>query len=313
MHRPILVGAAAGIAASLLLLSQSSGGLLALIAPLLAPLPVAIAGLGWGVRAIISALITSVILIAGLFSSVVFAVGFVAVLLLPIAWMAYGFGLERYKNENESDWFPASWNMTIAIGITAVVFTLVNILQGPTEEATVEMVRNMIMTLEAQGNQPIIVSEEQIAAVASMFGKLMIGVPPASWFLINVGTLAAAAAIVRRTGKLRRPKQGLLMFQMPRWFGLIFLGGLAVSISSSGALFKLALVMTGLAGAAMFLVGIAVIHFKLKNSQFKTPLLTLLYVSVFIIGLPALFCVAVGLLDGIVNFRKLEEDQNPLR
>ena len=190
MQNQFLVGAAAGAAASLLLLTQGSGTLMSVLAPLLAPLPVAVAGLGWGLRAIISALITSALTIALLSSAVDVQVGFVVVMfLLPISWMAYGFGLERQADDGSTEWFPQSWNMTIAIGVTAIVFILLNLAFGPSEEAIVEIVRDMIQAVEEQQNQPIIVSEENIAEIAQLMGVLLLGVPPASWFLINVGTL----------------------------------------------------------------------------------------------------------------------------
>src|SRR5258708_8617343 len=83
-----LIGICAGAAAALLFASVTSGSLLSILLPYLAPLPIMIAGLGWSHWAALTGALTGALALMLVFGGVVFVV-FLAGVGLPAWWFSY--------------------------------------------------------------------------------------------------------------------------------------------------------------------------------------------------------------------------------
>ncbi|NEW90291.1 hypothetical protein DU475_23935, partial [Rhodopseudomonas sp. WA056] len=104
----VLIALAAGCASALMFASIVSGALIALLLFYLAPLPLMVAALGWGV---VAAAIGGLIAAAGLAALVSFpyAIAFLLTIAVPACWLGHLALLARPADAPQGDTAPLEW------------------------------------------------------------------------------------------------------------------------------------------------------------------------------------------------------------
>jgi hypothetical protein len=111
-----------------------------------------------------------------------------------------------------------------------------------------------------------------------------------------------AGRITLASGRLQRPWPDLSMFAMPG--GATFVLLVAIALSFVGGL--AGLVAAGIAAPftlAFALVGLAVVHALTRGSQWRTFILTALYVGVLFVPYIGLLLALTGLAETVFHYR----------
>ncbi|QKV18431.1 DUF2232 domain-containing protein [Oricola thermophila] len=294
------IGVLAGAATTLLCLGLISGSALSVILFFLSPVPLMLVSLGFGLKA---ALVGTFVAIAG---TLAFSAGLVAVpvalsIAAPACASGYWLNLARPAEEiggprDALAWYPLADVLFALALFTGVAYSVVGIIVGFGPAVAAQLADEIIARFYLT-NPEIAFSPEGRESLRTF---LETWVPPAQsfmWMLSLTLSVYITLAIARKSGLVRRPKDDWrLGLRMPR----IAIAGLAIAILVSFMPGPAGYVGSSFAGAlaAGFLVaGFAVIHSRLRNNPARPIILFLVYFSVVVIGLPALFFFIVGLFS----------------
>lgn len=307
MPTGILIGIGSGLASAVLAYSAVRGNvLLKLVLFILTPLPVLIAGLGWGVVATIAGALAgaAIMTVAG---GPALGLTFLLVLGIPamlVAWLA---DLGRPSADGlTTDWFPAG-------GILAAFATyggLIPVFFAPfvggsyttLKPQMLPFVTRAIKQMQAQfGATPL--TEAQIDA----FTDVMIAALPASiaayWVLLFAINVYLAGRIALASGRLVRPWPDLHALLPPPWLALALAATMVLSMLSGGPR-MLGSSMTGALIVAFMLYGLSVIH---AVSHRRVPwMLWVTYAGLLNPAGPyaTILVALLGLLEPLLNLRK---------
>jgi len=301
MVQIILIGIGAGVAAALLFASPIGGTSLALPLFAMTGLPIAIAGLGWTpISAIIATIVGGGILFTLLapLAAGVFLFLFAA----PMIWLARLAPLSREAGGTQ-EWFPlgrllAHASLTVAIGLTVVGF-----LVGFDPET---MARAMVQTLSewlaARPDLEAMPSVEELEA----FVRINIAALPYSLgtiaLIIIVVDFWVASIVTRASGRLARPREHLWTASPPIDVAVAF----GIALLASFLPFPvgdIAAVFAGTFGCALALVGLAVLHAVTIGNKSRTPILTIAYLLLVILGFPIILFAILGLAEALFHLR----------
>ena len=327
MTRNILIGLGAGLAAALLFASVISGTMLALPLFLLSPLPVAIAGIGFGTLsgATAAGLAAAIIAVAfnplaGLLHLLVFGA--------PVAWAAHLVGLSRQgdapagpqvANAAEAgspgmapvaagsagtlEWFPLGMVLArLAIATAAGVVAAGAILGYDPATLVSQTVTAFEAWLAAGGAGADAPTTEQLTPVVSLSVAMMPAT--AGCFVLGAGVLNLwlGGHIARMSGLLRRGWTPLWSVQLPRFLAPV-LGVAIVGCFLPGGAGHIAAALAGASAFAFALAGYGALHALLRGKPGRFAMLFLLYAASIIFMLPILIMAAVGLADTLLDLR----------
>jgi hypothetical protein len=305
----IAIAIAAGAAAALLFTVAISVTTAFTMLFFLAPLPLLIAGLGWGL---------AVGLVAGAAGLVAIAVAmglvpaglFAATAALPAALVVRLALLSRDAggaNEGESaaggrEWYPEG-RIVLAIALLATTLTAVLLVSlGP----GIEQYRAaMGAVIEAMVNpqQPEGVPAEQVAQVKSLLLSLFPFAAAAGWTAITFANFRLALEIVRQARIGSRPPVRFGAMTFPR-SSLVLLAAALLASFLAGMPGLIGLAASGAMLIAFAVLGLAVLHGLLEGHSMRRLLLAALYVAILILGfLPVLPLVALAVLDMAIGIR----------
>ncbi len=316
---PHLIGLGAGVVAAVLFASLAKNSALALMLFYLTPLPLFLAGIGWGARSALVALVTAAVLLAGVLNLQA-AIGFALFLGTPGLILSYLMHLRResplgYAASADRtppaahiEWYPfgriISWAALMAGGLVSFALFL---LGGGDSETYRQSVRVVFNEDALQQLQSILGPEFGAAELELFVERFARYILPAFaaifWLLVTIGNLWLATKIASISGQLVRPLPEFRIIEYPPFMVAGFAAALAVSFASG---------MIGLAGTsflgafacAFLLLGLAVMHSLLAASQFKTVALVLLYLGLFLtpwVGPPV---TVLGLLEPFMQLRQ---------
>jgi hypothetical protein len=290
MIQLVLVGLGAGAAAALLFASVASGSIAAVILFYLAPLPIAIAALGWGhLSGLIAAAVatTVVALLSGIF--------FIAVPVIAFGawWLGYLALLARPAGNGGGgalEWYPvgrlALW--AALLGTLVVAAAVPNF--GTDQESLQAALRK---------------TYERILRDQTLIDILVVAVPPAAAVfstVTNLFNLWLAARIVRISGRLARPWPDLAALSLPP----LSTGLLAAAIAGS-FLPDLAGVLFGAFAASLLMafavLGFAVLHAITRGMGSRAIVLAGVYGLTIVFGWPVLAMSLLGLAEIVLNIR----------
>jgi hypothetical protein len=308
MMIPLAIGAGAGLASALLFLSLIGGTVLAFPLFFLAPMPLAIAALGWGTPAGLAAAGVGGLVTAAALSFPAGAL-FVGALGFPVVLGAHLIGLARPVDEADPNgpqiWFPlgeVAFRLAILVGAISL---LVLLLTGFEREATtalfVEGLKDFVG--QGQGGAAALSAEEleQLTTLAGVYVSAMPFFYPALWMLTIIFALWAGGRVVRRSERLTRPWQPMWSIAFPAKIGIAFVGTALVSSLAD----PLGLYVGPFAGTffiVVVLVGLASLHSMLAKADFKVIALAAVYGSMALFGLPVLVVAALGLGELVLRF-----------
>lgn len=292
MIQLVLVGLGAGAAAALLFASVASGSIAAVVLFYLAPLPIAIAALGWGhLSGLIAAAVatTVVAVLSGIF--------FIAVPVIAFGawWLGYLALLARPASNGGGDggtleWYPVGRLVLWAalLGTLVVAAAVPNF--GTDQESLQAALRK---------------TYERILRDPALIDVLVVAVPPAAAVfstVTNLFNLWLAARIVRISGRLARPWPDLAALSLPP----LSAGLLAAAIAGS-FLPDLVGVLLGAFAASLLMafavLGFAVLHAITRGMRSRAIVLAGVYGLTIVFGWPVLAMSLLGLAEIVLNIR----------
>jgi hypothetical protein len=290
MIQLVLVGLGAGAAAALLFASVASGSIAAVILFYLAPLPIAIAALGWGhLSGLIAAAVatTVVAVLSGIFFLAVPVIAFSA------WWLGYLALLARPAGNGGGgalEWYPVGRLVLWAalLGTLVVAAAVPNF--GTDQESLQAALRK---------------TYERILRDPALIDVLVVAVPPAAAVfstVTNLFNLWLAARIVKISGRLARPWPDLAALSLPP----LTAGLLAAAIAGS-FLPDLVGVLFGALAASLLMafavLGFAVLHAITRGMGSRAIILACVYGLTIVFGWPVLAMSLLGLAEIILNIR----------
>ncbi|HEY6921581.1 MAG TPA: DUF2232 domain-containing protein [Methyloceanibacter sp.] len=306
----LIIGAGSGLVSAALFTSAATATSLAGILFYLAPLPLCLAGLGWGgMAALLSALTGTVVVAAslGAATAAVFALSIAAptALLAHLALLSRPAATPNGQVVGALEWYPpgriVGWAALIA-GLLAGILVLT---VGYDQEAYRDTIRQILehSTLKELDRNGTVFTEEAIASLSSVLARALPAAFAVIWLTITLFNLWIAALIVDASGRALRPWPDLRGFELPNALVPIFAAALAASFLPGLP----GLLATGLAGALLFayvLQGLAVIHLYSRGLPFRAVWLTAVYLGILLLGWVALVVAILGLAEPLLGLRQ---------
>jgi hypothetical protein len=315
MPTTLLIGAGSGLVSAALFASAATATALAGVLFYLAPLPLCLAGLGWGgMAALVSALTGTVVIAASLgpATAAVFALSIAAptALLSHLALLSRPVPAPQGQVVNAIEWYPAGrivgWAALIAGALAAILVLIL----GYDQDAYRDQIRQMLehSALKGLDGDGTLFTEDTITELAAMIARALPAAFAIVWLTITLFNLWMAGLIVDASGRALRPWPDLHALELPNSLVLIF----AVSLLASFLPGLPGLLATGLAGALLFayvLQGLAVIHVYSRGVPLRALLLAAVYLGILLLGWVAILVAILGLGEPL--FRLRERGQPP--
>ncbi len=315
MPTPLIIGAGSGLVSAALFGSAATATALAGVLLYLAPLPLCLAGLGWGSAAALAAAITSALIVAlslGPATAAIFALSIAAptALLTHLALMSRPLASQQGQVTQTIEWYPAGrlvgWAALIAGGLAAVLILII----GYDQDSYKEMIRQMLdhSALKEIDRDGTLFTEEAMTSMAAMIARAVPAAFAIVWLTITLFNLWIAAMIVDASGRALRPWPDFHALELPNALVPIF----AASLLASFVPGLPGLVATGFAGALLFafvLQGLAVIHVYSHGAAFRGLLLGAVYLGILLLGWVAIVVAIIGIGEPV--FRLRERGQPP--
>lgn len=300
--RNILVGLGAGLAAALLFAGLVTGTTLALPLFLLSPLPIAIAGLGFGTlsgaigAAFAAALIGAVLAPqSGLFHLLAFGA--------PVAWAAHLIGLARPNpaTPDEREWFPLDrvlFRLTIA---AAVAVILVGMMFGYDPKSWTDLVLTGAETMFAGAG-----SDAPSRADLEPIVSTVVSVMPITSAMLILSVVVfnswLGARIARLSGQMQRPWTPVWTVSLPK-IAAIVLGLALLAWFLPGPPGYIGGTFLGASACAFAMTGFGLLHFSLVGKASRGAILFATYLSTVLFTVPIAIAAIGGLADTLLGLR----------
>lgn len=307
MNNPAAIGTAAGIVSALLFVSAAASTLLALVMVYVTPLPLMIAGLGWGIKASLTGLGVGMLVSAAAFSVNV-AITYALMLAAPAALIVYLALLSRPDPQSPDGlaWYPPgrliSWTTVMAGAVGAGAAVAIAFGHGGYEEGVRAFFNETILPAlrESSGEPP---GEEQIAQTVQFMTTVLPGGVAAVWLAVMLANTWLGGKIAQISGRLIRPWPGLADMEYPRFLPIGFLLALAAGAFFAGLTSAMASSFTGAFMLAYLIMGLVVIHVITRGSSFQVLILVLLYVGILLVGWLAVIVALLGVAEPLLRLR----------
>lgn len=308
MIASLLIAFAAGAASALMFASIISGALISLLLFYLAPLPLMVAGLGWGpLTAAIGGIAAGTCL--GLLFGMPYLAAFVVTVALPAWWLSHlallgragGTGAApanaKAPTAPPTEWYPVGrillWTAGFAAFTTmAALLTLGT--DGDTIIASLRRALTRIMGASGGGD-----SEQIVNALVS--------IAPAAAAIVAIMTLTLnlwlAGRVTVTSGRLHRPWPDLKAAALPPMTLVVLCLTIAVAFTG-GLLGIFSQIASSTLLMAYALTGFAALHTLTLGMKSRPMLLGLTYAMVMVLGWPILTMVGLGIADAFFGFRQ---------
>ena len=263
----IMIGIAAGLAAALLSIGLVMQTGLSYALFMLSPLPIMLAGLGWGpIAGVTSVIVFGLVLL--------FATGEVSafvtmlVMAIPASVAVYWIAMARADAQGNQEWFPLGTTLflTAIAGAFGTMLGGLVIGYGPAfaDDLSVEMVKQLAATGPELASDPV-----TTIAMANFLVRMMPVLYPAIWVAVLAANLWLALKISERSGLFSRPADdwptGL---RMPQAALPLFALAMAGTFLSGGAR-MIVDVFAGSLGMAFTLAGFAWFHHVTRGKSWR--------------------------------------------
>jgi Predicted membrane protein (DUF2232) len=320
---PTLIGIGSGLVAAVLFASLANNTALAVTLFYLTPLPLLLAGVGWGARAALLSCVTALVLV-GIFLGGVTALVFGLCIGVPGAVLSYLMLLRRQVTPPAApganpppivQWYPLgsiiAWSALMAGGIVAIALILFVAIGGD-------------MTAYRHGVRAIF-DEGGLARLQALLGP---GFGPAEldrlveriarlflpaivvsfWMLVMLANLWLATKAAVISGLLDRPAPDVTTADYPPllaagFFAAIGIGFVPGLIGVAGVAFA------GAFGFAFVILGMGVVHVLLARTAMKPLFLFFIYLGLFATPWIAPIIAAVGLAEPFIQLRQRSTQQ----
>jgi len=305
MVQIFFIALAAGLASALLFASVVSGSALSLPLFYLAALPLMLAALGWSQ---ISGLIAAFAAASGLglaFGGMLFVV-FLFAVGAPAWWLAYLALLARPAGNgvtpDQLEWYPVGRVVIWAALIGALIVAAFMAQFGLDADSIQAGIKR---GLERLFRVPTVATGQSSGETSAFIAWLAIWLPRIAAIPTTLTTLFnlwLAARIVRASGRLKRPWPDLTSIAFPSFVpGVLVVAVLATF--AGGTLGMLGWIVSASLLTAYVLLGFAVLHATTRTFAGRPFMLGGMYLTVFLLGWPAIAVAIVGLADAALDIR----------
>ncbi len=314
---PHIIGIGSGLVAAVLFASLATNSALAVLLFYLTPLPVLLAGIGWGARTALVSCITAALVVA-LVLRLQTGVAFAVYIGLPGVILSYLFLLRREVppeaagplapgGQPNVEWYPLgriiAWAALMAGGLVALGLLLL----GGDGEGYRQSVRAMFDESTVAQLQSVFGPQFGPAELDRFIDRFTRYILPAFaailWLLIMTGNLWLAAKSASISGQLARPLPRFTQIDYPPALVAGFFAAFGLSLSS-GLLSLSGIAFLGAIACAFLILGVAVIHVLSAGSPYRLLLLAMLYSGLFLTPWVAPILIAVGLLEPFLQLRQ---------
>ncbi len=296
----LLVGLLAGIATALLSLSAGTPSSMSFFLLSSATMPILIAALGWSDLSAVAAVAVASLVISLAVSPLV-AVMFLATSLAPAAWIGHLANLARPAEEVGGPagglaWYPLSRIMLHLAALVTVGLVILGAIVGYGTDIVGQVVNSFIRVIEQQ-NPSYHPNADAVAEMKVFFAHALPAVQGAVWVIILFACFYFASALVRLSGRSKRPRDDMpASLRMPRAALGIFAAGLVLAFLGGVPAF-VGSAVCGAFAAGFMLSGFAVVHYRTRGKPWRFAALWLAYVAVILFTVPLVFFLFAGLLD----------------
>jgi len=292
------IGALAGATTALLCLGMASGSMLAVIMFFISPVPLMVAGLGFGLKA---ALTGALFAVGGTF---LFANGLVAALVAlaiagPACATGYWLNMARPAEEiggppGQLAWYPLADVLFANALFTGLAYVVLGALIGFGPDLARELAAELIARFR-ETNPELVFSPEGEASLRDFLLTIVPIAQPFFWMLTLTLSIRIATAIARRSGLMKRPQEDWpLALRMPRTATFAFLVAVLISLVPGG-LGLAGSSIAGALGAGFTMAGLAVVHARTRGMSGRFVILLLAYLSIVLIGFTVLAFFVIGI------------------
>jgi hypothetical protein len=296
----LLVGLLAGVSAAFLLVSAGSPSGLSFFLFAAAALPILIAGLGWSNLASGVAVLTAMAVLA-LTTSLQAALVSSITTLAPAAWIAHLSNLARPAEEVGGPegavvWYPLSDILLSLSGVVCIGLFAVGLAMGYGPDFVNDLV-NLFVTTIQQTNPAYQPSPENLEEMKRFFLYALPAIQASIWVLILLAGWYVASAIVRASGRSKRPKDDIpSQLRLPRIAGLAFAAGVLMSFAP-GSIGLIGWSIIGAFGAGFVASGFAIVHQRTRGKPLRGLILWASYGATILFTLPLGFFFFLGLFE----------------
>ncbi len=317
MPIPLIIGAGSGLVSAALFASAATATVLAGVLFYLAPLPLCLAGLGWGSGAAMLSAVTGTLVVAlglGPPTAAIFAVSIAAptALLAHLALWSRPAPAPEGQAGTARQWYPPGRLIGWAAIMAGLLAAMLVLFLGYDQDSYRESIRDILNHSSLKDLDPdgTLLTEATIDNVAALIARALPGAFAIMWLTIALFNLWLAGRIVDASGRALRPWPDLHAIKLPNAFLLVFAAALAASFLPNLP----GLVATGFAGALLFaytLEGLAVIHAFSRGMRFRGLLLTIVYLGILLLGWVAIVVAIIGLAEPSLGLRQRARDAHP--
>ncbi len=309
MNSPIAIGLICGFVSALLMGTAVAQNAVAFVLLCLAPLPVFLAGLGWGVLSSATALVAGS-LVVSVFLGPIAAPVFLIFFGSPAALLSYITRKRRPARDSRpltaSDW-PAAGTLVAATAVIAGMLAA-----GLMVALGDDHYRGLVRAAVSDGQfkalfarflgLPAGIASVRIEAPANVILPAAVSALWCGLLLIN---LWLGLKVVQVAGRLPRPAPQFLAMRFPAAFLLAYVLSVAAGfLPGMGG--RVALCFAGGFAAAYLLLGLVVFRVLTDRLTWQAFLFVLLAVAALFFGRATLAAViGAGVADAVFNFRKL--------
>jgi hypothetical protein len=291
------IGALAGAATALLCLGIAGGSALAVVLFFISPVPLMLAGLGFGLK---SALAGAFVAVAG---TVVFANGMVAALVAlaiaaPACASAYWLNLARPAEEiggpqGHLAWYPLA-DVLLAIAlITGLAYSVLGAMIGFGPEIAAELADELVLRFQTT-NPDIVFTPEGKESLRAFLETWIPLFQPFIWMLALTLSIYISLAVAQRSGLVKRPREDWPMaLRMPRNATFAFLAALLAGFAP-GMIGHAGSSFAGALAAGFVMAGFAMAHARSRGMPGRFFILLLAYLSVLFVAVTAIFFFIAG-------------------
>lgn len=307
----IIISIGAGILSAVLFASAVSGMALSIVPIYLSPLPLFLAGLGYGGGGAIIAGISgaAALLLAGgpmlAIAYFLFNAAAPAVLSRVAAW-------SRTFTDSEGrevvEWYPAGylfvWLAGLGIALMLLLALLAQTLEGGLsglipQQLQIDLLAKTIIQAQIQaGSTPMDETVLQNRLIRLALPGLAL-----YWTLIAIGNSALAQRLLVQFGRQMRPSPDLLNMFLPGFILWPLLGGTLLAFFP-GDLGLIGLVVATLTAIPYFFLGLATVHVISHRLSGRSYVLTAFYILLILLGWPSLLIIGLGIVEHFTNLRQ---------
>jgi hypothetical protein len=309
MPTHLLIGAGAGLVSAALFATAATTAALAGILLYVAPLPLCLAGLGWGRSAVaLAALTGSVVMAVTLGPSP--ALAFALIIAAPVAVLTHLLLLSRPVAAPQGagvpaiEWYPIGRLVGWAALMAGVLAALLVLALGPGLESYHQWINQTLVpnVLKVLGPRASDFTPEMIESLKLVLAKALPAAFVIVWLTLMLFNLWLAGLIVDASGRAMRPWPNLHDLEVPNVFVAVFAGAMIASFVPG----LIGLLATGLASALLFaymLQGLAVIHVYSRGVPLRWLLLVVVYLGILFLGWLAIVVAIIGLGEPLLGLR----------